>query len=120
MTSPEYGEHAVAVPAARVTAYPMAELPGSRPSKTREVIHAAAAGDVSVGWVTRPAGGPLCGAVTARMLTKPRPGLFAPLVTCRSCLAVADTAGIDLTVGSRPSPGPGGPGCPGDLAAARP
>jgi hypothetical protein len=85
------------VSAATVTAHPMAELPGSRPSKTREVIHAVSDHDVRIGWVTRPASLPLCEVIV--QLAVPEPGLFPPVVTCRLCLAIAAREHIEITGG---------------------
>lgn len=81
--------------AAPLTAYPMAELPGSRPSKNREVIHAVSDHEIKIGWVIRPAAGPLCGAMVR--LAAPEPGLFPAVVTCRSCLAIAAGDHIEIS-----------------------
>ncbi len=83
--------------AVTLTAHPMAELPGSRPSKAREVIHAVSDHEIKIGWVTRPASGPLCGAMV--LLAAPEPGLFPAVVTCRPCLAIAAADHIDITGG---------------------
>jgi hypothetical protein len=79
---------------AALTAHPMAELPGSRPSKAREVIHAVCDDDAKIGWATRPGGGPLCGAFAR--LSVPEPGLFPAVVNCRPCLAVAAAGQIEI------------------------
>jgi hypothetical protein len=87
------------VSALRAIAHPMAELPGSRPSKAHEVIHAVSDHDIKIGWITRKASGPLCGALA--QLTVPEPGLFPAEVTCRSCLAIATADHIEITGGAR-------------------
>lgn len=77
------------------TAHPMAELPGSRSSVKREVIHAVSDHDVTTGWVTRRASLPLCEAITH--LAEPEPGLFPPVVTCRPCRAIAAAEHIEIS-----------------------
>jgi hypothetical protein len=77
----------------------MAELPGSRPSTPREVIHAVSDHEIKIGWVTRPASGPLCGVMIR--LTVPEPGLFPAVVTCRSCLAITAADHIEITGGQQ-------------------
>lgn len=83
--------------AATLTAHPMAELPGSRPSKNHEVIHAVSDQEIKIGWVIRPASGPLCGAMVR--LAVPEPGLFPAVVTCRFCLAIAMADHIEIIGG---------------------
>ena len=79
-----------------VIARPMAELPGSRPSRTGQVVHAVCDQQVKVGFIMRPARAPLCGAPVR--LAAPEPGLFPAVVTCHACLAIARAENIEIGV----------------------